>query len=110
MAKIYSGTISTVTTTKISQLIKRHDDLDTRGTICVGGTLGTGTLAVVISTDGGTTWLPLTNNGTAISIAALGCVNYTVNGCGSHNDDKIVLGLTSAGAAFTFNVTVYDNR
>lgn len=77
-----------------------------------GQTFGSGTLALYLSPDGGTTLIPMTSSagGSALSFTANGMAVFT-SGHPSHNTDPLtVWGKVTGATAPNFNVAVYDNN
>lgn len=81
-------------------------------TVLLWGTFGSGTLALFVSPDNGTTLIPLTSSpgGTAISFTALGMVLLNFGHTNRNTDIPMQLWGTLTGAtAQNLNVGVYDN-
>ena len=81
-------------------------------TIVVTGTFGSGTIALKLSVDGGTTKVSLKDqNGDAIAITANDAVQIPVMGFGAELDGAPLLYASLSGATNpSLTVTVLDNR
>lgn len=83
-----------------------------RGTVVIYGDDGGGTTTGYISSDSGTTYVPLKDiGGTAISTTTAAMFNFEVNGDQATDASTVRIKFTLASATDpSLNFTVYDDR
>ncbi len=98
------------TNTAICTAVKPRNADKWIGTFNIFGTFGSGTVALNMSTDGGTTKVAIKKaDGTSYTTTAAD--NFQVElGCGSGNSDDIILYATLSGSTNpSITITAHDN-
>jgi len=107
MARIFNQTsVSSNGSVDFDWLNKRGDN-NNRGSLFVYGTFGGGTVSLLASPDGGTTYVPVKDStGTAITFTANNLINFELY---SDPRNPVKLRLTLSGAAgANLSYTLYD--
>lgn len=75
-------------------------------------TFGSGTLALYLSPDGGTTLIPMTSSagGTPLSFTANGMAVFTTGHPSNNNDTLGLYGKVTGATSPNFNVMILDNN
>lgn len=107
----FRTTITTNSTTAICTITKPRALTEWFATLNAFGTFGGGTLAYSISTDGGTTKVPMKDmSGTLYTTTANDAVNVAT-GVSNHNGfDPIIYAVLSGATTPSITVDVLDNR
>jgi len=106
-----SITMTTNTSTLLSQAKRSADKESYFGSIFATGTWGGGTMTFQASPDGGTTKVTLLDqSGAAVSLTANGMVNIELGSGSSTTDDIGIYANLSGSAGATLAVTIFDNN
>jgi hypothetical protein len=98
------------TNTLICRVTKpRHADI-WKATVNIFGTFGSGTVALNMSTDGGTTKVAIKNaSGSAYTTTAADNFNMELGNGGRYNDDILIYATLSGATNPSITITVHDN-
>ena len=111
MAK-YSASFTADASTYICDIHRRRDANDWFGNVLVSGTFGSGTVAIQVSPDGGTTKITLNQDGTATAASGTAAAVYNIKlGNPSKNTETYKLYATLTGSTNpAISVVVFDNQ
>lgn len=108
MAK-YRTNVTNTGNTYLCDIVKPRGADQWSGTINAYGTFGGTTLTLGLSTDGGTTVVPISTS--VFSITANGNITLPVAGSSNENDDQMKLyAIATGGSGIDITVDVLDNR
>lgn len=111
MAKYTATFAADASNTYVCTVHKTRQSNDFYATVVLSGGFGSGTLTMLLSPDGGTTKVALSDaSGTVISKTSAGTINIRLGVGGTNSDSPIIYATLAGSTNPTLTLTVFDNN